>query len=136
MVVELQISQGPKKSRNEKAVGWKVCPVRAATYGNRGQLAWGLPVFFTKGLIYEDVVLANAKLLCIISVFSIHSIDMIHSETSEVEYIPLFGLKLHRGGNDCSTRMEVGVPALGCIPCVVPLKSLPFWFSFNRMALS
>ena len=68
--------------------------------------------------------------------FSIQSVDMIYSDTSELEYVPFFRLKSHRGGIDCSTRMEVGVPALGCTPYAVTLKSLPFWSSFNRMALS
>lgn len=47
-----------------------------------------------------------------------------------------FRLKSHRGGIDCSTRMEVGVPEIGCTPCASTLKSLPFWYLFNRMALS
>lgn len=67
--------------------------------------------------------------------FSIWSVN-IHSDASEVEYVPFFRLKSHRGGTDCNTRMEVGVPVLGCTPCAITLKSLPFWSSFNRMALS
>lgn len=43
--------------------------------------------------------------------FSIWSIDMLHSGSSEVECVPFFRLKAHRGGIDCSTRMAVGAPA-------------------------
>lgn len=60
-MMKLQLSQGLKKFSSEKGVGWKPCPVSPATH--TGGLLGACLVFI--GLIDEDTVLANAKLLCI-----------------------------------------------------------------------
>lgn len=67
--------------------------------------------------------------------FYVQIIEVIHSDTSEVEYVPFVRLKSQGGGINCSTRMEMGIPVLGCTPCVFTLRLLSFCSSFKRRAL-